>query len=83
MDFQIETDVDDLFSIKLFLQPIVENERLSSSRGFGVHNVRNRINLYFGKGYGIHFSSSEGQGTLVSVRVPALLEDELASIVKS
>jgi len=41
------------------------------SRGshFGLHNVDERIKLYFGEQFGISILSSEGQGTEVSVRI--------------
>lgn len=131
VDFQVHTDLDDYYSIKLFLQPIVENalqhgirpinsERRgdlritadrqdqdliftisdnglgmnaaqlesietdvqTSERGFGVRNVKKRIALYFGDQYGIHFSSQEGEGTTVTIRIPSLLKDEIVRIVE-
>jgi two-component system, sensor histidine kinase YesM len=131
VDFQVHTDLDDYYSIKLFLQPIVENalqhgirpinsERRgdlritadrddqdliftisdnglgmnaaqlesiendvqASERGFGVRNVKKRIALYFGDQYGIHFSSQEGLGTTVTIRIPSLLKDEIVRIVE-
>lgn len=38
--------------------------------GFGLHNVHQRIRLYFGERYGVEIESREGEGTRVSVRIP-------------
>jgi two-component system sensor histidine kinase YesM len=43
--------------------------------GVGVHNVDERIKLYFGQEYGLEFESQEDQGTTVTIRLPAILED--------
>jgi two-component system sensor histidine kinase YesM len=40
--------------------------------GVGVANVRERIQLYFGASYGVTFESVKGEGTVATVRVPAL-----------
>lgn len=42
------------------------------NRGFGIKNVNDRIHLYFGNEYGIHFHSSPGNGTVVTVKQPLL-----------
>jgi two-component system sensor histidine kinase YesM len=39
--------------------------------GLGLHNVNQRIKLYFGKQYGLHFSSDNGK-TTVSVHIPRI-----------
>ena len=36
----------------------------------GVLNVHERIQLYYGKEYGLKFSSIEGIGTTVEIRIP-------------
>ena len=38
-------------------------------KGYGIRNVKERIQLYYGKEYGIEFESAEGMGTKVSVRI--------------
>jgi two-component system, sensor histidine kinase YesM len=43
----------------------------------GVTNVRERIHLYFGTSYGVAFESTKGIGTIVTLRLPALLVGEL------
>ena len=42
-----------------------------SSRGFGMANVNERIRLNFGKRYGMEIASVRGQGTVVTVEIPA------------
>lgn len=41
--------------------------------GVGVRNVRERIKLYFGDGYGVTFESKKGKGTTAVVRLPAFI----------
>jgi two-component system sensor histidine kinase YesM len=40
------------------------------NRGFGIKNVNDRIQLYFGQAYGIQFRTSPGKGTTVYVKQP-------------
>ncbi|MGB7537329.1 MAG: sensor histidine kinase [Anaerolineales bacterium] len=44
--------------------------------GVGVTNVRERIQLYFGASYGVAFESVMGEGTIATIRLPALTEDK-------
>lgn len=37
---------------------------------YGLFNVNQRLRLYFGEEYGIHISSKDSEGTLVTVRLP-------------
>jgi two-component system, sensor histidine kinase YesM len=39
--------------------------------GFGLHNVDDRIKLYFGEDYGMAIQSEQGIGTTVTIRLPA------------
>jgi two-component system, sensor histidine kinase YesM len=43
----------------------------------GVANVRERIQLHFGKEYGVTFQSTKGEGTIATIRLPALNKGEL------
>ena len=36
----------------------------------GIHNVNNRIKLYYGESYGLNFESSLGEGTTVTIKIP-------------
>jgi two-component system, sensor histidine kinase YesM len=47
------------------------------SGGVGVKNVRDRIQLYFGAAYGVSFESIKGEGTIATIRLPAVIESEL------
>ncbi|HAE21893.1 MAG TPA: histidine kinase [Spirochaetaceae bacterium] len=50
----------------------------SPHSGLGVRNVDERIKLYFGPGYGLSYESEEDGGTIVRVRLPAIIgESEL------
>lgn len=55
------------------LQHLLENP-LSSTRGFGIRNVNDRIKLAFGDDYGLKFSSKPEGGAVVSVEFPYIKE---------
>lgn len=40
------------------------------SGGFGLHNVQQRLKLFYGEGYGVRIDSVEGEGTTVTLRIP-------------
>lgn len=44
----------------------------SKGSGVGVMNVQERIRLFFGPAYGLHFESEQEVGTTVTIRFPAL-----------
>ncbi|MGG1552883.1 cache domain-containing sensor histidine kinase [Paenibacillus ferrarius] len=44
----------------------------SDGKGFGLHNVNHRIQLYFGEKYGLQFESELEEGTTVTMIIPAL-----------
>lgn len=53
------------------LKKIFEKRETDTRRnGVGVLNVHERIQLYYGKEYGLKFSSIEGFGTTVEIRIP-------------
>lgn len=43
----------------------------TSSKGYGVFNVQERIKLFYGNEYGLHIESIIGHGTIVSIIFPA------------
>nr|WP_255807831.1 sensor histidine kinase [Cohnella mopanensis] len=43
------------------------------NRGFGIKNVNDRIHIYFGSHYGIKFTTSLGNGTIVTVTQPFII----------
>lgn len=50
--------------------PIQSEEVDTALSGFGLQNVHQRLQLYFGKEYGIRLDSTEGIGTRVTVYIP-------------
>ncbi|MGE6668584.1 cache domain-containing sensor histidine kinase [Paenibacillus xylanexedens] len=46
----------------------------TGTNGIGLHNVQRRIQLHFGKSYGIQVESKIGEGTIFSILLPAILE---------
>ncbi|UJF36450.1 sensor histidine kinase [Paenibacillus hexagrammi] len=53
-----------------------------TSSGVGVQNVHERIELYFGVGYGLSFESELDEGTTVTILVPYLTEEEGGSRIE-
>ena len=51
--------------------------RPAGTGGIGLRNVNERIQLTFGKQYGLTIESEEGRGTLVTIRMPRGKEAEL------
>jgi two-component system, sensor histidine kinase YesM len=49
---------------------------LSSDSGFGLENVHQRIQLYYGKQYGLTVQSKYQEGTRVTVTIPLLVNPE-------
>ena len=43
---------------------------------YGIINVKERIRIFFGDKYGLSYKSIEGEGTEVTIRIPAILDDE-------
>ncbi|NIK70745.1 MULTISPECIES: sensor histidine kinase [unclassified Paenibacillus] len=61
------------------LRTILEPRRSDrESKGVGVVNVHERIQLYFGKDYGLTYRSVPDEGTTVTVRIAAIEGDEWA-----
>ncbi|WP_338594796.1 sensor histidine kinase [Paenibacillus sp. Y5S-9] len=46
----------------------------TGTNGIGLHNVQRRIQLHFGKPYGIQVESKIGEGTIFSILLPAIIE---------
>ncbi|MDR1765493.1 MAG: sensor histidine kinase [Lachnospiraceae bacterium] len=60
------------------------NESLSEyleTPGFGVRNVHRRIELLFGKGYGLRFEGGPGGGVAVYIRIPLELNVAYESVL--
>lgn len=51
---------------------ILNSDTPGDHHGYGIRNINDRIRLNYGVGYGLAFSSRPGEGTTVTVRIPAL-----------
>lgn len=49
-----------------------ENILSSISSGYGIQNVHQRIQLYYGQEYGLHYTSTAGAGTCVTLTLSAV-----------
>jgi len=47
-----------------------KRKKTPKSNGVGVYNVHNRLQLYYGKEYGLIYESEIGIGTTVTIRIP-------------
>jgi len=47
-----------------------KKENNEHGSGVGVNNVNNRLKLYYGSNYGLHYQSQIDVGTIVEVRIP-------------
>lgn len=43
-----------------------------NKQGIGLKNIHSRIELYYGKGYGLTIKSTPGHGTAITIKVPVL-----------
>lgn len=43
-----------------------------NKQGIGLKNIHSRIELYYGKGYGLNIRSAPGEGTSITIKIPAL-----------
>ena len=57
----------------LLKQAPVESSRKT---GYGISNVNERIQLSFGKDYGLRFESAPGKGTVVEILHPLIAGEE-------
>lgn len=73
------------------MRPEVAKQLLTANRttsksgkgsGIGVINVHQRIQLSFGKQYGLLIESEPDEGTRVRIRIPALREEEIRAYGK-
>ena len=57
-------------SEEVLAQIFNEKKNSSSSNGVGVYNVQMRLQLYYGKNYGISYKSVLGEGTTATITIP-------------
>jgi len=55
------------------LKTILYDIKTNESHGYGIKNIHERIQLCYGKDYGLSFESNVGSGTKVTVIIPAIL----------
>lgn len=53
-----------------------KHTRDTKSNGVGLHNVNERIQLYYGTEYGLSFVSAPGEGTTATITLPDVREKE-------
>lgn len=61
----------DQHTIQNFMEDKLEADK---GTGIGLHNVQRRIQLHFGKSYGIQVASQIGEGTTFTILLPAIIE---------
>ncbi|MNW60492.1 Sensor histidine kinase YpdA [compost metagenome] len=54
-------------TVQGILKGIARSDRGS---GVGVINVQERISLYYGSSYGLHYESEPEEGTIVTIKIP-------------
>jgi two-component system, sensor histidine kinase YesM len=52
------------------LSTILTVSKSEGAGGYGVFNINERIQLAFGKEYGLSYESTPGAGTTVTIRLP-------------
>lgn len=55
---------------QLSMQRLPEETGDEISGGFGLHNVHQRIRLYYGERYGVRIESTDQIGTTITIRIP-------------
>lgn len=53
-------------------ETILPNLLNMQTKGYGLKNVNDRIQLYFGDSFGLNIQSKEGIGTSITIRIPAI-----------
>ena len=60
------------------IREVMTTPRDTDRPHLGVRNVHERIRLHFGEAWGLHIESAPGQGTQITLRVPALESPDAA-----
>ncbi|MBO5197058.1 MAG: histidine kinase [Lachnospiraceae bacterium] len=55
-------------------QVLTEPAKSGTGGGYGIYNVQQRVQTYYGDAYGLNFESRIGQGTCVTLRIPQSVE---------
>jgi sensor histidine kinase YesM len=67
--------------IKNFLNSVLDVEQLEKS--YGLANVIKRVDLFWGREYGVWVESAQDAGTTVILRIPGLSEAEISQRLES
>ena len=51
---------------------LMDQEKTPDDSGFGLYNIEQRIILNYGQAYGMEIDSTYGEGTVVSITIPAV-----------
>ncbi len=54
----------------------IEKLLIKNSKGYGLRNVNERIKLYFGEEYHLIIKSKVGEGTKITIRIPAIMRED-------
>ena len=52
------------------LRNILTDKPVVDRHGYGIRNIHKRLQLQYGEKYGLHFDSTLGKGTTVTIRIP-------------
>lgn len=55
----------------------IHNQSRGNDMSYGLHNVQERIEIFFGAEYGLSFRKRTGGGTIVSMILPSQMEENL------
>lgn len=71
-DIYIEVEDNGLGMPEEQVERLLTDDNISRSKGSGIglRNVHQRIQLYFGKAYGLHIQSEPDEGTMVRIHLP-------------
>ena len=70
---------DKLEALRAAIRQLPEESNLAkeTSGGYGLPNINGRVRVYFGEQYGMSVDSREMEGTVVTIRIPALREADI------
>ena len=54
----------------------IQKLKESKETGIGIRNVHQRIQVYFGKEYGVFINSELDEGTTILIRIPKIKAEE-------
>src|SRR5699024_1221356 len=61
----------------------IQKLKESKETGIGIRNVHQRIQVYFGKEYGVFINSELDEGTTILIRIPKINSNEIAFLLKA